>query len=216
MASKHKKTQDNEEPSISRARIAEAAVELLDERGIRGLTMRRLAEHLGSGVMSLYWHVKNKEDVFDLALNAVLEYCPPTTPDAGDWRNNVLHLVEDWRTSMLRHPWSVSLLPSRMLGQNILDRLDLLGTILSSVGVEDDELNAAIWSIWNYVMGATITRASFEHAPKPPIQEDKLAAPTPPEHQRTIERSGLLEDDDWDGVFRKGLGFMLDGIVPRR
>ena len=30
--------------------------------------MRRLADRLGSGVMSLYWHVDNKEDVFDLAL----------------------------------------------------------------------------------------------------------------------------------------------------
>jgi AcrR family transcriptional regulator len=45
------------------------AVELLDTQGIDGLTMRRLADRLGSGVMSLYWHVDNKEDVFDLALD---------------------------------------------------------------------------------------------------------------------------------------------------
>jgi AcrR family transcriptional regulator len=36
--------------------------------------MRRLADRLGSGAMSLYWHVDNKEEVFDLALDSVLEY----------------------------------------------------------------------------------------------------------------------------------------------
>lgn len=221
MAKKTRKTQDahtlpdqdgSEEPSLSRARVAEAAVELLDAHGVRGLTMRRLAEHLGSGVMSLYWHVKNKEDLFDLALDSVLEYHkPPKAPGSGDWREEVLHLLEDWRAVMLRHPWSASLLPRRVFGKNILDRLELIGKILSSVGVEDEALNAAIWSLWNYVMGATVTWASFESA-----AEHRPADPYPPGHHLTIERSGLLRDEDWDGVFRKGLGYLLDGIAPGR
>ena len=62
------------ESPLSRARIVATAVELLDAQGLDGLTMRRLADRLGSGVMSLYWHVDNKEDVFDLALDSVLEY----------------------------------------------------------------------------------------------------------------------------------------------
>ncbi len=40
--------------------------------------MRRLADRLGSGEMSLYWHIDNKEDVFDLALDSVLEYRGPS------------------------------------------------------------------------------------------------------------------------------------------
>ncbi len=64
-------TQDpNGEPSLSRERIVAGAVELLDAHGVGGLTMRGLATHLGSGVMSLYWHVDNKEDVFELALDS--------------------------------------------------------------------------------------------------------------------------------------------------
>ena len=65
------------EPPLSRERIVATAVELLDAQGVDGLTMRRLADRLGSGVMSLYWHVDNKEDVFDLALDSVLEYRGP-------------------------------------------------------------------------------------------------------------------------------------------
>lgn len=75
----------------------------------------------------------------------------------------------------------------------------------------DADLNVAIWSLWNYVMGATVTRASFD------LSEDDRAAARQrllTERYPTIERSHLLLDDDWDGAFRKGLGFLLDGLTP--
>lgn len=203
------------EPPLSLERIVATAVELLDAEGLDGLKMRRLADRLGSGAMSLYWHVNNKEEVFDLALDSVLEYRgPPQIVESRDWRGEVVHMLEDWRASMLRHPWSASLLPRRALGPNILGRLELLSRILSRGGVPDADLNAAIWSLWNYVMGATITRASFELS-----DDDRAAAQQRltrlSERYPTIERSRLLLDDDWDGVFRKGLNFLLDGLAPR-
>ncbi|UVK36960.1 TetR/AcrR family transcriptional regulator C-terminal domain-containing protein [Mesorhizobium sp. AR10] len=203
------------EPPLSRERIVATAVELLDAQGLDGLTMRRLADRLGSGVMSLYWHVDNKEDVFDLALDSVLEYRgPPQTVESQDWRGEVVHMLEDWRASMLRHPWSASLLPRRTLGPNIISRLELLSKTLSRAGVADADLNVAIWSLWNYVMGATISRASFD------LSDDDMAAAQQrltrlSERYPTIERSRLLLDNDWDGAFRKGLGFVLDGLAPR-
>ncbi|NGN43150.1 TetR family transcriptional regulator [Mesorhizobium sp. CGMCC 1.15528] len=203
------------EPPLSRERIVATAVELLDAQGLDGLTMRRLADRLGSGVMSLYWHVDNKEDVFDLALDSVLEYRGPPQPiESQAWREKVFHMLEDWRASMLRHPWSASLLPRRALGPNILSRLELLSKILSSAGVADAGLNVAIWSLWNYVMGATITRASFDVS-----DDDRNAAQQRltrlSERYPTIERSRLLLDNDWDGAFREGLGLLLDGLSPR-
>lgn len=203
------------EPPLSLERIVASAIDLLDAHGAEGLTMRRLADRLGSGVMSLYWHVDNKEEVFDLALNAVLEYRrQPNAAEPHDWRGEVVHMLEDWRISMLRHPWSASLLPRQALGQNILGRLEMLSTILSRAGVADADMNVAIWSLWNYLMGATITRASFDLS-----DEDRAAAQQHLEHlsghHPTIERTRLLLDDDWDGVFRKGLGLLLDGLSPR-
>lgn len=202
------------EPPLSRERIVATAVELLDAQGRDGLTMRRLADRLGSGVMSLYWHVDDKEDVFDLALDSVLEYRgPPQRLEPRGWRGDVVHMLEDWRAGMLRHPWSASLLPRRALGPNILIRLELLSKTLSGAGVADADLNVAVWSLWNYVMGATITRASFD------ISDDVRAAAQErlsglSERYPTIERSRLLLDNDWDGAFRKGLDFLLDGLAP--
>lgn len=203
------------EPPLSRDRIVATAVDLLDAQGVDGLTMRRLADRLGSGVMSLYWHVDNKEDVFDLALDSVLEYRgSPEIVEPQDRRGEVVHMLEDWRAVMLRHPWSASLLPRRALGPNILSRLELLSKTLSRAGVADADLNVAIWSLWNYVMGATLTRASFDLS-----DDDRAAAQqrltSLSEHYPTIERSRLLLDNDWDGAFRKGLDFLLDGLSPR-
>lgn len=203
------------EPPLSLERIVATAVDLLDAEGVDGLTMRRLADRLGSAAMSLYWHVDNKEAVFDLALDRVLEYRgPPQMVEAQDWRTEIGHMLEDWRASMLRHPWSASLLPRRALGPSILNRLELLSRTLSRAGVAEAELNVAIWSLWNYVMGATITRASFDLS-----DEERAAAQQRltrlSESYPTVARSRLLLDNDWDGAFRKGLDFLLDGLTPR-
>ncbi|MEI2296648.1 TetR/AcrR family transcriptional regulator [Ensifer sp. MJa1] len=204
------------EPPLSLERIVATAVELLDAEGLGGLKMRRLADRLGAGAMSLYWHVDNKEEVLDLALDTVLEY--RRSPDVGepeDWRGQVIHLLLDWRAAMLRHPWSAALLPRRALGPNMLVRLELLGRALSSAGVADADLNGAIWSLWNHVIGATITRAKFDLT-----DDDQAAAQMRlaglSERYPTIERSRLLLDNDWDGTFTKGLDFLLDGLTANR
>lgn len=212
---KRHSVQEPSEPPLSLDRIVAAAVDLLDAEGIEGLTMRRLADRLGSGVMSLYWHVDNKENVLDLALDRVLAHSGASqTVEARQWRSHVVHMLEDWRVSMLHHPWSMSLLPRRTLGPNILNRLELLSKTLSRGGVADADLNVAVWALWNYVMGATVTRASFNRS-----DDDQAAAQLRLAHSGenypTIERAQLLLDKDWDGTFKKGLDFLLDGLSPK-
>jgi AcrR family transcriptional regulator len=199
-------------PPLSLERIVATAVDLLDSQGVDGLSMRRLADRLGAGAMSLYWHVGNKEEVFDLALDAVLAYGPPEA-DARDWRASVVHMLEDWRAAMLRHPWSAALLPRRALGPSMLGRLELLSRTLSRAGVADADLNVAIWSVWNYVMGAAVTRGSFDRSPDD-LAAAQLRLAELGERYPTIDRSRLLLDSDWDGAFKKGLDLLLDGLAP--
>lgn len=233
----------NGEPPLSPARIAAAAIAILDTDGLDGLSMRKLADRLGAGVMSLYWHVASKDAVLDLALDAVLalrgpQAIDPNDPDPADrvvatpvahapaidepgcpqdWRADIAAMAGDWRAAMLAHPWSAALLPSRPLGASMLARLEALGAALSRAGVAQADVNAAIWSLWNHVIGATVTRASFaaSHDDRAAADRDGPAAPATAAYP-TITRTRLLEDDDWDGAFRKGLGFLLDAIAPRR
>lgn len=202
--------------NLSLERIADAAVALLDANGVDGLTMRRLADHLDVGTMSVYWHVANKNQVFDLALNSVLSYQAPTEKDgAADWRRDIMDMLEDWRACMLRHPWSILLLPSRALGPSILGRLECLSQALAKAGLADTDINVAIWSFWNHVMGATVTKGNFDRT-KQDQDAEMTQSVDVAEAYPSIARTRLLLDDDWDGAFRKGVDLLIDGLVAKR
>src|SRR5271169_7023157 len=57
---------------ISRDAIVAAAIRLLDREGLAALSMRRLADELGAGAASLYWHVGSKDGLLDLVLDEII------------------------------------------------------------------------------------------------------------------------------------------------
>src|SRR4029078_6233238 len=75
---------------LSRDRILERAVQIADADGVEALTMRRLGEELGFEAMSLYRHVKNKDDVLGGILDAVLAEIesPARVGRAGWWSSS--------------------------------------------------------------------------------------------------------------------------------
>ena len=59
--------------ALSRDAIVDAAIELLDRDGIAGFSMRRLAEALGTGPASLYWHVSGRGQLFEMLVDRLVE-----------------------------------------------------------------------------------------------------------------------------------------------
>ena len=57
---------------LSRDRIVSAALEFIDDKGLPGLTMRRLGEQLGVEAMALYRYVPSKEDLLDAVVEALV------------------------------------------------------------------------------------------------------------------------------------------------
>src|ERR1700739_1083731 len=94
-------------PRFSREQLAEAALALADADGFDALTMRRVAEDLGAGTMTLYYYVRTKEDLLALVEDAMMgetfEACDPL-PKA--WRRAVRKLATATRTTYVRHPWA--------------------------------------------------------------------------------------------------------------
>ncbi|HEY4752016.1 MAG TPA: TetR family transcriptional regulator, partial [Candidatus Limnocylindrales bacterium] len=66
-------------------RIADAALSIIDSGGLDGLTVRSLAQALGVGTMTLYWYVRDKDEVLDLVADRLLAGVTPPTP-MGDWK----------------------------------------------------------------------------------------------------------------------------------
>ena len=104
---------------LSRERVLRAAVAVADASGIDALTMRRLAEEVGSEAMSLYYHVANKEDLLDGIVDvlateineAVARIDGPTR--GAHWKQAARRRILAAREVLLRHPWAPAVLETR-------------------------------------------------------------------------------------------------------
>jgi AcrR family transcriptional regulator len=82
---KRKRTPATARPQLGRDVIVAAALRLLDADGLDGVSMRRVADELGTGPASLYAHVANKEELLDLLLDAVIAEIEVPEPDPDHW-----------------------------------------------------------------------------------------------------------------------------------
>ena len=97
---------------LSRAQILEAALELADRDGLEAVTMQRIAKAIGAEPMSLYRHVRNKEDLLDGLVDLVfaeIELPSPKDP----WKVAMRRRAVSVREALGRHPWAIGLMESR-------------------------------------------------------------------------------------------------------
>jgi AcrR family transcriptional regulator len=95
---------------VSVAEIAHTALGLLDEVGLEGLTMRRLAGVIGVEPMTLYRYLPNKEAILAEVADLLWQELPPFAPDVHGWRATVRTMWSDLYQLMVRHPHAVPLI----------------------------------------------------------------------------------------------------------
>lgn len=140
----HEPPQRRASPGLGRDGIADVAIAIADDVGLEGLTIRGVADRLGSSPMSLYRHVHSKEDLIDLMLDRVLGEHDLTGLPSSDWGQGLAVIAREQRAAVLRHPWSV-LPPARpMLGPNGMRRLE---TALSIFDGADMTIEGRAWAI---------------------------------------------------------------------
>ena len=92
--------------------MLQAAIALAAREGIESLTMRKLADELGAGAMSLYYYVPNKEQLLDGMVDIVFsEIEPPST--GGDWKAAMRKRALSTREALARHRWAIGLMEGR-------------------------------------------------------------------------------------------------------
>ncbi|MGA8048145.1 MAG: TetR/AcrR family transcriptional regulator [Dermatophilaceae bacterium] len=98
--------------ALSREAIVRAAVELADAEGLSAMSMRAVAKRLDVEAMSLYNHVRNKDDMLDGMVDLVFgEFHSPAV--GADWMTEMRERSRSGRRVMTRHPWAVGLMDSR-------------------------------------------------------------------------------------------------------
>lgn len=105
---------DTERVPLSRQRIAQSALELIDSVGLPGLSMRKLGAELGVEAMSLYHYVSNKDDLFDAVLDLLYDsiQLPEGLPES-DWEEAIRFGLRSFYDVVREHPLSLELFVNR-------------------------------------------------------------------------------------------------------
>ena len=154
--------------ALSRERIVEAAVEVLDAAGEAGLTFKVLTERLATGPGAIYWHVANKGELLDAATDGVIAAALDIEP-AGSPQDKVHAVALGLFYAIEHHPWLATQLStqlSRSAGGSVAPRIfEAVGRQVRALGVPEAGWFAATSVLVHYILGhAGQNAANAEHA----------------------------------------------------
>jgi AcrR family transcriptional regulator len=202
---------------LTRELVVTAAIELADRDGIESVSMRRLAQELGVEAMSLYTHVRNKDDLLDGMVDAVISMIP-VDADAADWRTSLRRMALGARGVMLRHPWAPRTVETRAApGPAGIAYANVVLGILREGGFSIAQAHHALHILGSRVLG--FTQSVFDDSADPDPEaaaslsvEFAAAFPYAAEMALAVAHGGALGPCDDDGEFEFALDFILDGL----
>ena len=199
----------------------EAAVDLADREGIDAVSMRRLGQELGIEAMSLYTHIRGKEDLLDGMVDVVVAEIPVDT--AGpDWRTTLRRPILGARTVMLRHRWAARIIETRSTpGPATLAYMEAVTGIIRDGGFTVDLTHHAMHVLGSRVLGFNQDLYDDSGVPDPELAA-AFAAQLASAYPNIAAIAGAAShegglggcDDDYEFAF--GLDLILDGLERRR
>ncbi|RAG85693.1 TetR/AcrR family transcriptional regulator [Streptacidiphilus pinicola] len=147
-------------PGFDRDRLAEAGVELADGQGLAAVTMRAVAQSLGSAPASLYRYVATRDELIELMTDRVNAEMSYEGLGVGGWFDDLLALAREARGVGLRHPWVLDVFAATApVGPRTLVYLDRCLACLAELPLSGKEKLEAIAVLQSLV--ASLTRAEL-------------------------------------------------------
>lgn len=193
-------------------RITTAALGIIDHEGLDALTMRRLADDLGTGAASLYRHVANRDELLVEIVDQVLgEVCPP--PPSPTWRDGAEWLARDLHRVLSQHEAVIQLLPGDpLLGPNALRGRELGLRFLLDHGFGEAEAVHVYAVVVSWILGYfLLSRGMRQHA----APRSAAYGAVPATEYPTVRYLAPLGPPGDDVLFDLGLVTLLDGIEAR-
>jgi AcrR family transcriptional regulator len=183
---------------LSRAEIVATAIAIADQDGLDAVSMRRVAADLGSGTMSLYRHIKSREQLLDLMIDTAYAGMNLPPRPGGDWRADLALLANAQRRLMLAHPWVASLVGSRPpVLPGFLRSFDFALSALLAAGLSVTDAAQAAATINAFVVGfVLLENAEQEAQRRTGLTKELWRARNAPTAQR------ILDGDDYPAVAR--------------
>ena len=207
---------------LSRERIVATAMDLADRDGLEALSMRRLGGVLGVDPMSLYNHVRDKDDLLDAMADTAVAGIEPS-PGEGPWTVRLRAAILSARSSMLRHPWAPRLIEQRAQpGPATMHYFDTVIGILIDGGLSIDLTHHALHLLGSRVIG--FNQDLFDdrsESARDPAAMALMASQLADSHPYVARMAGTVShegglggcDDDTEFIF--ALDLILDGLERR-
>ncbi|MGV0737740.1 TetR/AcrR family transcriptional regulator C-terminal domain-containing protein [Mycobacterium syngnathidarum] len=140
--------------SLSQVQVAAAALAVIDACGLQGLSMRAVARELGTGTMSLYRYVADRDELEAMVVDLVLDGVDPGPP-RGSARHQLAELAERVRTAAGRHPAVAPLiLTHRHRSPASLNWGESVLAVLTAAGYDGKRRVYAFRALLAYIFGA--------------------------------------------------------------
>jgi AcrR family transcriptional regulator len=206
---------------LSRERIVDAALRLMDAEGLEAVSMRRVARELGVEAMSLYNHVESKEDILDSICERVMSDFEFPDP-AGDWAEDCRRGARAWRRLLQAHPDVMRLFASERRPARSIDSLrpmEFALRLLRGAGLNDRDTAQAFHAFGGYIQGfvmmeqGSMAGGTDEHHMKAHAELAESLGPEEFEALRAI--SPYFAECDADEQFEFGLDLLIRGLQAR-
>lgn len=207
-------------PGLSRDLITDVALALADASGVESLSMRALAKELGVEAMSLYNHIRNKDDLLDALVDTVVGRI--ALPGAGsDWRDELRRRAHSMRTVFLAHPWAPPLIVGRInVGPNMLTLNEATLGCLHAAGFSYVQADHAMNALDSLIYGFHLLERSMPVQPEDYAEaaQTHLPAIDADRYPHFCALGQLVADGSYDGVNHMafGLDLLLNALEAQR
>jgi len=190
--------------------IADAALRLVDESGVGALSMRALANALGTGPMTLYNYVADKEGLEELVVAAIV--AEVRLPDlSDDWQHDAYAIASAMWSGVRAHPAAIPLvLTRRMSSATGFAAADALIAALARAGLDDRDRLSAFHALLGFVTGAAQADLAG------PLVAARIGSVAGSDFPNVEALSEVAKRTTVEEDFDRGLRMLLDGIATRR
>jgi len=193
---------------LSRERVLQAGLRLVDRDGVDALTMRRLGKDLGVEAMSLYGYVANKQDLLEGVLARVYAEMPRTGAAPGPWEQRLRRIAQQFRQVLLRHPNVVGLVAARpVTSEGGLHLVESALAELREAGLDLVSANQALNVAVGFTVGHVANQVGHLESASSRPEADELDRERFP---NVTERAALSVDHDAE--FDLGLDVIVAGV----
>jgi TetR/AcrR family tetracycline transcriptional repressor len=192
---------------LNRERIFDAALAVADRDGASAVTMRAVARQLGVEAMSLYHHIRDREDLLDGLAETLVRTGLPAPSGKLSAPALLIGFARGIRATALAHPEAFYLVGLRPLrSPEAAGAIERLLTALGSAGMSPELAVTSYRVVAAYARGYALSEtAGLTFGP---------GVDTP--HPAELERYAAALGRDTQSVFEAGLSAIIDGLTPKR